>query len=799
MKNKLKLAAIAAFVIGALPSVASAASCAATWQATKAYVAGNTVNYQGKDYRAKWWTQGEDPANNAIAGKPWEVIAICSPTASSPIPTPSVTPTIKPTIAPTAIPNSPIPSSKPSASPSPAPTNTSSPTSTPNPTLIPTPTSTATPNSASCNPIWSSSATYTAGQKVTHQGINYQAKWWTQGNDPATNSGDAQPWQKLGTCGNAVTPSPSSNPSTPVPSTPTPAPITTPAVPPANSGLDHLVINEIASDAYSQGSWFEIYNPTSQSISLNDISARIQSKTQNSANLYPLSGVIEANSYLVIAANTEAVAPKKTNQIQYIGNYQDWPVWGNDNGAIELVRNGQTIDFVRFGNNNTSPLTANAWLGGAAPALTGTANYALVRYYTQTSDNNTAADWRIVPFGTPAGRNDVDSNASDEDKDGIPTSAKKPGGTYAGLDLYAMGARAGRPTILVHIDWMQTATDEGIKPRKEALQMVREAFNRKGIDLLFDAGQLHSPSFNPADFNLGGGQEVPFARCVTLYKNNDCADVMAYKQSSMDVRRRLIFHYMLMGSTQNTNGYGGSSGLAEINGNDLLVSLGFWGLNSSSASNLYTLINYQAGTIMHELGHNLGLQHGGNEATNDKTNYLSVMNYLYQLNGVPSDAKGQSMSERIYYNLNNRGKATPGRAANSYGVCDLLDGPCGNRFVIDYSNGSSAPLNESALNEASLVGRGTSGGAFADWNTNGFIDQQVAFDINNDGSTQTALSDYDDWGKIQLSFNGGMVSVFGSSIAAEQNSKMNRSLKDEQLETALENPPPAHMLPINQR
>lgn len=791
MKITLTQAALSAVLLSIWASNANAAPCADAWQASKVYVGGNTVNYQGKDYRAKWWTQNEDPANNAIAGKPWEMIALCSPNSATPIPTPSISPTVKPTVSPTLIP----------ATPTPNITSTPRPSASATPSPSPSPVNTATPTPSSpsnnCNPEWNAGKAYVAGNKVTRNGINYQAKWWTLGNDPVSNSGDAQPWQNLGRCGNSSnpTPTPSLAPTPSSSASPTATPTSTATPAPPSTGIDHLVINEIAADPYSQGSWFEIYNPTSQAISLNDIAVRTQSQSQKITVSYGLSGSIAANSYLVIATNNESVAPKNNQQIQYIGTYQDWPVWSNDNGSIELVRNGQTIDFVRFGNSNVQPLTANAWLGGAAPALSGSASYSLVRYYTQTSDNNTAADWRLVPFGTPAGRNDVDSNATDNDRDGIPSSAKQAGGTYAGLDLYAMGARAGRPTILVHVDWMQSATDEGIKPRREALQMVREAFNRKGIDLLFDAGQLYSPVFNPSEFNLGNGKEVPFARCVTLYKNNDCADVMSYKNDSMDVRRRLIFHYMLMGSTQNSNGYAGSSGLAEVNGNDLLVSLGFWGLNSSSANNLYTLINFQAGTIMHELGHNLGLLHGGNESTNDKTNYLSVMNYLYQLNGVPSDGGGQSMSERIYFNLNNRGKATPGRPANSYSMCDLQDGPCGNRFVVDYSNGISASLNESALNEAQLVGRGANNGAFADWNANGVVDQQVALDINNDGINQTALSDYNDWGQIQLAFNRNIFSVLRADAEPEANSRQQRQLKDQPQETAIESPPPAYMLP----
>lgn len=41
-----------------------------------------------------------------------------------------------------------------------------------------------------------------------------------------------------------------------------------------------------------------------------------------------------------------------------------------------------------------------------------------------------------------------------------------------------------------------------------------------------------------------------------------------------------------------------------------------------------------AGTYMHELGHNLDLHHGGGDDTNYKPNYLSVMNYSFQFDGL---------------------------------------------------------------------------------------------------------------------------------------------------------------------
>jgi chitinase len=59
---------------------------------------------------------------------------------------------------------------------------------------------------------------------VSRNGQNYQAAYWTQGNDPATNSGPAgsgKPWIPMGSCGGGVTSTPTST-NTPVGPTNTP-------------------------------------------------------------------------------------------------------------------------------------------------------------------------------------------------------------------------------------------------------------------------------------------------------------------------------------------------------------------------------------------------------------------------------------------------------------------------------------------------------------------------------------------------------------------------------------------------
>lgn len=61
---------------------------------------------------------------------------------------------------------------------------------------------------AACDPAYDATQVYTAGGTASENGTNYTANWWTQGQDPATNSGgqgSGQPWTSTGSCGDAST------------------------------------------------------------------------------------------------------------------------------------------------------------------------------------------------------------------------------------------------------------------------------------------------------------------------------------------------------------------------------------------------------------------------------------------------------------------------------------------------------------------------------------------------------------------------------------------------------------------
>ncbi|WP_354637480.1 chitinase [Kitasatospora camelliae] len=74
------------------------------------------------------------------------------------------------------------------------------PTGTPTATASPTSTASPTGSPGTCTlPAWNAATVYTNGNKVSYQGHNYHAKWWTQ-NEIPTSSGQWGVWADDGPC-----------------------------------------------------------------------------------------------------------------------------------------------------------------------------------------------------------------------------------------------------------------------------------------------------------------------------------------------------------------------------------------------------------------------------------------------------------------------------------------------------------------------------------------------------------------------------------------------------------------------
>jgi hypothetical protein len=527
------------------------------------------------------------------------------------------------------------------------------------------------------------------------------------------------------------------------------------------SNLSYLGISEVATCYYYNVTcWFEIYNPTSAAINLSSYQVKVSSvNVTNGSTATPIttytlpSFEVAAGAYVIASGNTANIAQRGT-QLVGIRSGNQVPYW-TESGFVELIKDGATVDFVRFGSSTQTPTTSSQWSGASVTALPySDSSYgkSIVRLYPDIStiDTNTSSDWSSVDWTTPAGRNDIPLGALDADGDGIPDSAEVSGGTFAGLDLYSMGARTSQKDIFIEVDYMNS-TDPGVIPRRESLQKIVDSFNAQSIKVHFDAGTTFGSAFSTTDFNLGQGSAVvAYEPCVYMdqttctLNTSSRRSIYDWKAEYMDLRRRNIFHYLLMGNSQNANGSnGGAWGIAEVIGNDLLVTMGNSSFATTTGSPLNLLINQQAAAIMHELGHNLGLRHGGNEDTNYKPNYWSTMNYLYTSNGLDQAPNASTAYQR--WRLE-KGDGTPT-------LCSLSNSPCGSpsQFFINFSDGSSSNLNEAALSEAANIGRGTSGGSYADWNLDGSLTAGT-ISRNLNGDSATILRDHNDWANLSFPF-----------------------------------------------
>jgi chitinase len=75
------------------PTQSSGGTCTApAWNATAVYTQGNVVSHNGRQYRARWWTQNENPSTSGQWGV-WEDLGPCSGGTIVPTNTPSRTPT----------------------------------------------------------------------------------------------------------------------------------------------------------------------------------------------------------------------------------------------------------------------------------------------------------------------------------------------------------------------------------------------------------------------------------------------------------------------------------------------------------------------------------------------------------------------------------------------------------------------------------------------------------------------------------------------------------------------------------
>ncbi|HEX6682404.1 MAG TPA: FG-GAP-like repeat-containing protein [Candidatus Limnocylindrales bacterium] len=239
----------------------------------------------------------------------------------------------------------------------------------------------------------------------------------------------------------------------------------------------------------------------------------------------------------------------------------------------------------------------------------------------------------------------------DVDSDGIPNSVerfgvRKPDGTF-GFRPQDHGASPCRPDVFVKVDYMASTYGLGghqHQPADSTLQLVKDAFNtqaRPAIAKCPFPNWTHIPGVQLVTLP---GEEVPHRELLSPSGDrNDRDDDFSDIRDGTNLHNnnpggpdrlpddwRPFVHYALFAHRQySTNENVDPDGVAF--GKDFVVSLGGGTVGGGGGPQL------QAATFMHELGHALGLEHGGFEEVNFKPNYLSVMNYAFPRGLLPGD------------------------------------------------------------------------------------------------------------------------------------------------------------------
>jgi uncharacterized repeat protein (TIGR01451 family) len=346
-------------------------------------------------------------------------------------------------------------------------------------------------------------------------------------------------------------------------------------------------------------------------------------------------------------------------------------------------------------------------------------------------------------LGPPAGCDPwlPDAQCADSDGDGIPDYFEINGydpdpedENNAILDLAALGADPLIKDIFVEVDCLVSdgnddgditdPVDHSHCPMQGAIEDVVNAFAMapvvypdgitRGIQLHIDTGDLYG---NGGVFQVfgqgvigtygdlrdqvsgvpvGGGDQILEAG----YESIGFGGTRFYELKDLHFNgelRALFFRYAIFGHQAGSGCGGGQSEGTPCN--DFIVTLGgpcSWAAdaNGFSVGNQ----DQQAGTFMHELGHALGLGHGGQDRINRKPNYLSVMHYGFQNCNVP---------------------ASPLPVINGG-----IPGGC------DYSRVACPPLNETSLDDCLGINCGLNFGG-ADFDRNGTDEGDTCPSPNN--------------------------------------------------------------------
>lgn len=351
-----------------------------------------------------------------------------------------------------------------------------------------------------------------------------------------------------------------------------------------------------------------------------------------------------------------------------------------------------------------------------------------------------ASGWSLLVRGAPPALAQATAQA-DTDGDGLPDEWERNGVTIMDgdqpvfLNLPAMGADPNHKDLFVQVDYM-VGDNHTHKPKPEALDILRQAFSgapvanpdgTTGIRIHIDAGadSVMNPVTGAKWGALSQAQVVAHEYNFTTGSREtrpDWTPFLVLMDKNLSAARKRAFRYCIFAHNLGAD-FGDTSGWAGgIPSTYCIVTLGSW-------TNQVGTVDQQAGTLMHELGHTIGLRHGGGDHVHRKPNYLSVMNYLFQTRGLRIDRQDgwfnystAALPSLDETNLDKTVGLDAGADFARFGTRFRLKDDTGTRnFWVNNANGA------------------------IDWNGNrNFTERSVEADINADGD-KTTLTGWNDW------------------------------------------------------
>jgi hypothetical protein len=244
--------------------------------------------------------------------------------------------------------------------------------------------------------------------------------------------------------------------------------------------------------------------------------------------------------------------------------------------------------------------------------------------------------------------------------------------------------------------------------------------------------------------------------------------------------RYVLFSHNVVG---NPSGGSSSSGCSEVGGDDGVVSLGSFATTTvNGISHGRGTTDQQAGTFMHEFGHLLGFNHGGEDTINNKPNYRSVMSYSRQFSGSPIIGRrldySRSEADLDEANLN-----------ECTGIGTILSDPTLGPILPFFQSADQIAFGPGAWSivtpsSATVSAPCTAGQSPINWNrqtSQGKVFQTLTSgDLNSDG-VNTKLFGSNDWANVlyrfsaSIDFAGGRSQTLTSSPSGTEMTQENET------------------------